>query len=43
MPVDLDIHDGLIVGAALAQASPVDGVLTRDEAITSSNLVTVVW
>ncbi len=43
MPTDLDIHDGLIVGTALAQAIPVDGILTRDEAITGSNLVTVVW
>jgi PIN domain nuclease of toxin-antitoxin system len=43
MPSDLDIHDGLIVGTALAQALSVDGVLTRDEAITGSNLVPVVW
>lgn len=43
MPADLDIHDGLIVGTALAQPFVVDGVLTRDEAITESSLVTVVW
>ncbi|GIK43358.1 MAG: hypothetical protein BroJett011_71910 [Chloroflexota bacterium] len=43
MPADLDIHDALIVGTALAQPFLVDGVLTRDEAITTSNLVTVVW
>lgn len=42
-PPTLDIHDGLIVGAALAQPVPVDGVLTCDEAITTAGLVPVVW
>jgi PIN domain nuclease of toxin-antitoxin system len=42
-PASLDIHDGLIVGAALAQPTAVDGILTCDEAITNSGLVPVVW
>lgn len=42
-PASLDIHDGLIVGTALAQPMPVDGILTCDEAITKSGLVPVVW
>lgn len=42
-PMQLDIHDSLIVGVALVQASAVDGVLTCDQAITSSGLVPVVW
>jgi PIN domain nuclease of toxin-antitoxin system len=43
MPADLDIHDSLIVGTALAQPFAVDGVLTRDEMIKDSMLVPVVW
>jgi PIN domain nuclease of toxin-antitoxin system len=43
MPLSLDIHDGLIVGTALAQLQPVEGVVTRDEEITNSAVVTVVW
>jgi hypothetical protein len=42
-PPGLDIHDSLIVGTALAQPFAVDGVLTRDEMIETSGLVTVVW
>lgn len=42
-PMQLDIHDSLIVGVALVQASAVDGVLTCDQAITSSGFVPVVW
>jgi PIN domain nuclease of toxin-antitoxin system len=42
-PVQLDIHDSLIVGVALVQPDPVDGVLTCDRAIISANLVSVVW
>ena len=42
-PMQLDIHDSLIVGVALVQASAVDGVLTCDQAITNSGLVPVVW
>jgi PIN domain nuclease of toxin-antitoxin system len=42
-PTELDIHDSLIVGTALAQPSPVPGVITRDEAIQQSGLVTTVW
>lgn len=43
MPAQLDIHDALIVGVALAQATPVDGVLTCDRAIADSSLVQVIW
>lgn len=43
MPLSLDIHDGLIVGTALAQSQPVEGVVTRDEEITSSAIITAVW
>lgn len=42
-PTQLDIHDSLIVGVALAQPSPVDGVLTCDQAIVRANLVPTVW
>ena len=42
-PLDLDIHDSLVVGTALVQRELVDGVLTRDEAIVSSGLVPAVW
>lgn len=42
-PMQLDIHDSLIVGVALAQTSAVDGVLTCDQAITNAGLVSVVW
>lgn len=42
-PANLDIHDGLIVGTALVQPFPVDGVLTRDKAIVDSGLVPIAW
>jgi hypothetical protein len=42
-PLGLDIHDSLIVGTALVQREAVTGILTRDEAITSSGLVSTVW
>ena len=42
-PVDLDIHDSLIVGTALAHPDTIDAVLTRDEAIANSNLITTIW
>lgn len=42
-PVQLDIHDSLIVAVAVVQASAVDGVLTCDLAITNSGFVPVVW
>ncbi len=42
-PLDLDIHDSLIIGTALVQPEPVTGVLTRDDVITSSGLVPIVW
>ena len=44
-PVLLDIHDSLVVGVALAlaQTMPVDGVITRDQAIVDSGLVPVIW
>jgi len=42
-PFGLDIHDSLIVGTALVQREAVTGILTRDEAITSSGLVPTVW
>lgn len=40
-PMQLDIHDSLNVGVALVQGSIVDGVLTCDQAITSSEFVPV--
>lgn len=43
MPLSLDIHDGLIVGTALAQSEPVEGVVTRDEEITNSTVIAAVW
>jgi PIN domain nuclease of toxin-antitoxin system len=42
-PPELDIHDSLIVGTALAQPTPITGVLTADVAIRDSGLVPVVW
>lgn len=42
-PMQLDIHDSLIVGVALVQADAVNGVLTCDQAIINSGLVPVVW
>ena len=42
-PVDLDIHDSLIVGTALAHPDTIDAVLTRDEAIANSGLITTIW
>ena len=45
MPPDLDIHDGLIVGTALV-LQPVLGqvaIITRDQAITASGLITTFW
>jgi PIN domain nuclease of toxin-antitoxin system len=42
-PLDLNIHDSLIVGTALAQQETVTGVLTRDDVIISSGLVPTVW
>ncbi len=42
-PASLDIHDSLVVGVALAQLAPVDGVITRDQEITSSGLVPAIW
>lgn len=41
-PMQLDIHDSLIVGVALVQTE-VEGILTCDQAITQANLVPVVW
>lgn len=43
MPIELDIHDSLIVATALAQPATVDGVLSRDEMITTSGIVPTVW
>jgi len=43
MPTQLDIHDGLIVGTALAYPTEVTGILTCDEMITHCGLVPVVW
>ncbi len=43
MPVNLDIHDGLIVGTALAYPTEVTGILTCDEMIAQCGLVPVVW
>ena len=42
-PLGLNIHDGLIVGTALAQPFAVDGVLTCDEMIKTSGLIPAVW
>ncbi len=42
-PLGLDIHDSLIVGTALVQREAITGILTRDEAITSSKLVPTLW
>ena len=42
-PLGLDIHDSLIIGTALVQREIVSGILTRDEAITSSGLVPTLW
>jgi PIN domain nuclease of toxin-antitoxin system len=42
-PLSLDIHDSLIVGTALVQREAITGILTRDEAITSSDLVPTLW
>ncbi len=42
-PAQLDIHDSLIVGVALVQPMPVDGVLTCDQAIIRANLVPTAW
>ncbi len=42
-PLELNIHDSLIVGTALVQREIVDGILTQDEAIIASNLSPTVW
>lgn len=42
-PVGLDIHDGLIVGTALAQTEKIDGVLTADQAIVAIGTVSTIW
>lgn len=42
-PASLEIHDSLIVGAALIQPNGVDGILTRDETIRMLGLVSTVW
>jgi len=42
-PLGLDIHDSLIVGTAPVQHEAITGILTRDEAITSSSLVPTTW
>jgi len=42
-PLGLDIHDSLILGTALVQRDVVDGILTRDQAITETGLVPTVW
>ncbi len=42
-PLGLDIHDSLIVGTAMVQREAIAGILTRDEAITSSGLVPTLW
>jgi PIN domain nuclease of toxin-antitoxin system len=42
-PLGLDIHDSLIVGTALVQREAITGILTQDEAITSSGLVPTLW
>jgi len=43
MPMELDIHDALIVGAALTHVTPVDSVLTCDQDIIRAGLVPVIW
>jgi hypothetical protein len=43
MPMELDIHDALIVGAALTPVTPVDGVITCDQDIIRAGLVPVIW
>jgi len=42
-PLGLDIHDSLIVGTALVQREGIAGILTQDEAITSSGLIPTLW
>jgi PIN domain nuclease of toxin-antitoxin system len=42
-PLGLDIHDSLIVGTALVQREAIAGILTQDEAITSSGLAPTLW
>ena len=42
-PLGLDIHDSLIVGTALVQREAIAAILTRDEAITSSDLAPTLW
>lgn len=42
-PLDLDIHDSLIVGTALVQREAVEGILTRDEAIIDFSPMPTVW
>ncbi len=42
-PLGLDIHDSLIVGTALVQREAITGILTRDETITASGLVPILW
>ncbi len=42
-PVGLSIHDSLIIGTALVQREIIDGLLTQDEAIVASGLVSTVW
>src|SRR5262245_42266689 len=39
---ELDIHDAVIVGVALARTD-VEGVITRDVAIANSGLVKIIW
>jgi len=43
MPMELDIHDALIVGAALTHVTPVDSVITCDQDIIRAGLVPVIW
>jgi hypothetical protein len=46
MPTMLDIHDAIIVGTALVYRDLLGAdvqIITRDEAITSSGLITTVW
>lgn len=42
-PASLEIHDSLIVGTALVQPDGVEGILTRDVAISASGLVPAIW
>lgn len=42
-PLGLNIHDALIMGTALVQREVVEGVLTCDESIVKSGLVSTVW